>query len=394
MGGERPPDAIAARPLQGRAGARFMRQTIFAAALAALTISASVPDAQAQAGRRYYCGSGESTATCGPSGNQGIANSCAASGCHSRNPLNDASGRAMRGAGSPGTIMGSPDGGMQAALMSYTPAEIDAIAAWLLTLATGGSQPSCSVTASNPTPNTGTSITLTASCTNSPTGYAWTNCTSTTSTCTATRSVAGNVTYSVTASNASGASSPASVTVGWTTPGGPPPPPPPPPEAPPPTTTVVEYFHAGMGHYFITGFPGEITFLDAGTAGWARTGRSFLAYSATNGPQAPVCRFFTAAFAPKSSHFYTPSSEECNGLRSSSQAWQYEADSFYVRLADSVSGSCPTGTQPVYRLYNDGQTGAPNHRYTTDHALRTQLMGQRWTPEGYGPEGVSFCVPF
>jgi hypothetical protein len=106
-----------------------------------------------------------------------------------------------------------------------------------------------------------------------------------------------------------------------------------------------------------------------------------------------VCRFFTAAFAPKSSHFYTPLTTECNGLRSSSSVWQYEADSFFVHLADPLTGSCPTGTQPVYRLYNDGQTGAPNHRYTTDRTLRTQLMGQRWTPEGFGPEGVGFCVP-
>lgn len=210
-----------------------MKRPILAFALAALAILAAAPETQAQTqpGRRLYCGPTENTSTCGPSASPGIGSSCANAGCHNRNPLNDAQGRAMRGAGSPGTISGSGDAGMQAALSNYTQAEIDAIAAYLMTLVGGGgSPPSCSLTTSNPTPNTGTTITLTASCSNSPTSYTWTNCTgSTTATCTTTRSTAGNVTYSVTATNASGTSTPASVNVGWTTPGGPPPPPPPPP---------------------------------------------------------------------------------------------------------------------------------------------------------------------
>jgi hypothetical protein len=157
---------------------------------------------------------------------------------------------------------------------------------------------------------------------------------------------------------------------------------------------VVEYLHSGFGHYFITSFAGEITALDGGqVAGWARTGRSFKAYVASNGAQSVVCRFFTAAFPPKSSHFYTPNTAECNGLRGSSKEWQYEADSFYVLAADLGTGSCPAGTLAVYRLYNNGQSGAPNHRYTTDPALRTQMMGAGWIPEGYGPEGVAFCAP-
>ena len=31
---------------------------------------------------------------------------------------------------------------------------------------------------------------------------------------------------------------------------------------------------------------------------------------------------------------------------------------------------------PVYRLYNNGQGGAPNHRYTTSLATRTQMLGR------------------
>ena len=107
-----------------------------------------------------------------------------------------------------------------------------------------------------------------------------------------------------------------------------------------------------------------------------------------------MCRFFTEAFAPKSSHFYTSSSAECNLLRNESRDWKYEADAFYVESADNPAGSCPTGTQAVYRLYNNGQTGAPNHRYTTDPGVRADMMGRGWIPEGYGPEGVGFCAPF
>lgn len=377
-----------------------MKGPLLAVALALAVVVGPAP-AHAQAGRTYYCGPNTNSATCGPQDFPGKANSCSASGCHATNPLNDAQGRVMKGAGSVAAIVGSPDAGMQAALTLYTPTELDAIAAWLLTLATQSTTPSCTVSSSNPTPTTGSSITLTAACTNTPTAYAWTSCTSTTSTCTATSAQAGSRTYSVTASNANGAGAPAGVTVTWIAPGTTPPPPPPPPPPsegppvpPPPTTTVVEYFHAQFGHYFITSFAAEIDALDEGRfAGWSRTGRTFAAYAASNGYVTPVCRFFTEAFAPRSSHFYTSNSEECSALRGGNRDWRYEAESFWVKPADPQIGSCPTGTQAVYRLYNDGQSGAPNHRYTTDPAVRVEMLGRGWIPEGYGPEGVGFCAP-
>jgi cytochrome c553 len=172
------------------------------------------------------------------------------------------------------------------------------------------------------------------------------------------------------------------------------PPPAPPPPAPPPTSTVVEYYHAAFGHYFITNIAGEISALDSGKfAGWARTGRSFDAHTSSNGYVTAVCRFFTVAFPPKSSHFYTSNSAECRGLQASSKVWTFEAEAFYVQQANEQTGSCPTGYRAVYRLYNDGQGGAPNHRYTTDPAVRIEMMGKGWIPEGFGPEGVGFCSP-
>ncbi len=66
--------------------------------------------------------------------------------------------------------------------------------------------PVCSVTANPSTAFVGSSVTLTATCSNAPTSYAWTNCSSASSTCVATAAAAGVQTYSVTASNAVGAS--------------------------------------------------------------------------------------------------------------------------------------------------------------------------------------------
>lgn len=167
--------------------------------------------------------------------------------------------------------------------------------------------------------------------------------------------------------------------------------PPPPPPAPP-TSTVVEYYHAAFNHYFVTNIADEIAKLDNGTfAGWARTGRTFNAYTAGNGVVAPVCRFFTVAFAPKSSHFYTPFAGECQSVKGSSD-WQYEGEAFFVDLPDA-NGVCPGTANPVYRLYNNGQGGAPNHRYATDPALRAEMLAKGWVSEGLGPLGVIFCVP-
>ena len=120
-----------------------------------------------------------------------------------------------------------------------------------------------------------------------------------------------------------------------------------PPAPPPPTTPVVEYFHSGFGHYFITSFDADIAALDSGRfQGWSRTGRSFKAYVSNGGSQRTVCRFFTEAFAPKSSHFYTSSSAECNLLRNESRDWKYEADAFYVESADNPAGRARPAPRP------------------------------------------------
>jgi len=72
-------------------------------------------------------------------------------------------------------------------------------------------------------------------------------------------------------------------------------------------------------------------------------------------------------------------------------AWQLEGVVFGLALP-APDGSCASGTAPLYRLYNDGQGAAPNHRYTTQPGVRAQMMGRGWIAEGSGI-GVIGCVP-
>ena len=148
---------------------------------------------------------------------------------------------------------------------------------------------------------------------------------------------------------------------------------------------AVEYFHQNFGHYFVTSIPAEIQALDtAGFVGWARTGETFDVFVLGSG-HADVCRFFTTAFPPKSSHFYTPLVNECDIVKTNPD-WIYEGIVFEVRLPTGTA--CPVGTTPLYRLYNNGQGGAPNHRYTTKTSIRDQMVAA-----GFIFEGATGCVP-
>jgi hypothetical protein len=75
--------------------------------------------------------------------------------------------------------------------------------------------PACSVSSSNASPQVGDSIVLTASCSNLPTSYAWTGCSSTGATCNVRGSATGPQTYSVQATNVVGTGPAASVSVNW-----------------------------------------------------------------------------------------------------------------------------------------------------------------------------------
>jgi hypothetical protein len=172
--------------------------------------------------------------------------------------------------------------------------------------------------------------------------------------------------------------------------------------APPPpagTATAVEYYYAAWNFYFETAFPTEIAALDGGAFGgaWKRTGQTFNVWSSQiNASAMPTCRFFsTAVFAPKSSHFYTPFPAECAYVETNPAdvaAWQFENIAFYIQLADA-SGLCSAGTIPLYRAFNNGMGGAPNHRYTTSLTILNQMIAAGWAFEGNGNTMVFACVP-
>jgi len=158
------------------------------------------------------------------------------------------------------------------------------------------------------------------------------------------------------------------------------------------TVDVIEYYHADWDQYFISAIPDEIARLDDGSVlGWTRTGRQFKAYPLGASQGVTVCRFFSIAATPRSSHFYTPFPTECATVMANAD-WLLEGDVFRIDVP-AANGTCASGTIPVYRVYNDGQGGAPNHRYTVDASVRAQMIAQGWIPEGYGPSGVIMCAP-
>lgn len=159
------------------------------------------------------------------------------------------------------------------------------------------------------------------------------------------------------------------------------------------TALAIEYRHAGWDHYFVTVDPAEIALLDAGAYGgvWTRTGKDFRVFTSPGSGTVPACRFFSVAFTPKSSHFYTPFSSECLALQAGT-TWAYEGVAFHLQLVDADS-NCNNGTLPIYRLYNNGMGGAPNHRFTTDDNVVAAMQAAHWTLEGIGPTGAFACAP-
>lgn len=148
---------------------------------------------------------------------------------------------------------------------------------------------------------------------------------------------------------------------------------------------AVEFYNAGLDHYFISTNPVEIDNLDSGrTVGWVRTGLRFLAYPTQVAGTSPVCRFYRAP-GYGDSHFYSASPAECAATAVAHPVdWIYESPAvFYIQVPNTATGACAAGTTPVYRYFN---TATTNHRYTTERVLAAEMKNSfRWTAEGYGP---------
>lgn len=159
-----------------------------------------------------------------------------------------------------------------------------------------------------------------------------------------------------------------------------------------PTVTIREYYHAGFGHYFVTASQEEATAIDSGIIkGWTSTGETFKAASLNIPGASNVCRFFSIGFSPKSSHFYTPVASECATVKANPD-WQYEGLVFSLFPLTS-SATCSSGFTPLYRIYNNGLSGAPNHRYTTKLNIVNQMLSQGWSLEGDPVTKAFSCTP-
>ncbi len=164
---------------------------------------------------------------------------------------------------------------------------------------------------------------------------------------------------------------------------------------PPTTTAAIEYYYAQWDTYFVTSSAAEIALLDGGAynGNWKRTGQTFNVWPQSTGTSSPTCRFFSTnqMSTAKSSHFYTPFPAECDTVKQNPY-WEFESIAFHLKLA-AADGTCSGGTVPLYRLYNNGQGGTPNHRYTTSTTILNQMIAAGWVFEGNATTKVFACAP-
>ena len=64
-------------------------------------------------------------------------------------------------------------------------------------------------------------------------------------------------------------------------------------------------------------------------------------------------------------------------------------------MPEGTPGSrvCPIESRPLYRVYNNGLGGAPNHRYTIERRVLDEMVSKGWTMEGEAQTEVFACVP-
>jgi len=160
---------------------------------------------------------------------------------------------------------------------------------------------------------------------------------------------------------------------------------------------LIEYYSAALDHYFITDLAADIDALDSGRiAGWARTGQVFPVWPANNGFLNSVCRFY---IPPQhgNSHFFSAIPTECAAVTAHTlndpnySGYVEETTQAFFVSAPFPDGTCAYRWTPVYRLWN--QRADSNHRYTTDPAIKAQMIARGYVAEGIGPDGVAMCAP-
>jgi YVTN family beta-propeller protein len=159
------------------------------------------------------------------------------------------------------------------------------------------------------------------------------------------------------------------------------------------TQIATEFYEFGFNHYFNTDDEVETRLLVDGIFGdgWHRTFEFFRVWTTPGLGRLPVCRLFSASFGLLSSHFYTLNASECQFR--AANGWELESSAFYYLMPTDANGNCPAGTAPLFRVYNNGMGGAPNHRLTGDIITRDLMITLGWSPEGNGPLIIFACTP-
>ncbi len=151
-----------------------------------------------------------------------------------------------------------------------------------------------------------------------------------------------------------------------------------------PTATAVEYYHASLGHYFVTA--NAIEMRDAEATGWSRTGGQFgvFAREADAPGLSPVCRFVHGPIG-RHAHLYTGDPAECDSLKSN-RGLRYEGIAFYAARPEGVQ--CASGTTPVYRSSLDNVFRNDfNQRLTVDATAFVKSLAA-----GHSAAGVALCA--
>ncbi len=160
--------------------------------------------------------------------------------------------------------------------------------------------------------------------------------------------------------------------------------------APGTAVAAIEFFNASLDHYFITYVADEIAKLDNGTfVGWTRTGLSFKVFATTQAATSAVCRIYIPP-GLGNGHFFGRDTNECAGTMTKNPTFILESAAFFFLYPPNL-GNCGAGQIPVYRVFSNRADA--NHRYTTDRAVRDQMVTKGWIAEGDGADIVVMCAP-
>lgn len=157
----------------------------------------------------------------------------------------------------------------------------------------------------------------------------------------------------------------------------------------PPALPVHAFYNAENRHYFITASDIERNGIFDGKAGsnWIVLNEDFQVWPAEGpAPEATqaVCRFYSEI---ANSHFYAVEGAECEHLKREGSGWAYEGIAF--RTLTATAGSCPAGTDPIWRLYNNrAAANDSNHRFTSSTTDYRSMIAAGWIGEG-----AVFCSP-